>query len=293
MFCPASTNWNLVYSPNSCFTLWYNTPGEASRVMPCQWTSDEQEVVLEVPEENGKGVQDSALCSWRQLFKEMEEADVIDPGINSHDVFSPVAGVDEGKNLKMYHRYLWQLIILWSSGLVLVTCPYCLPFDHRWGPAVYIIKPKATPNYYQYGELATNFKYTNCASVFTVQVTCFMFRFSWYHFSWCEPGQVSSIEIHVHCEQQHHKMPLNYSIENHCLKALDATKTLKRAWRVAYQKESNEPWLSSFESKCCFLFWSKSAWIQRAERDFTGLSPWLFWHCVHTVCLVGYQVIGI
>ena len=150
-------------------------------------------------------------------------------------------------------RFLWQLIILSSSGLVLVTCPYCLPFDHRWGPAVYIIKPKATPNYYQYSELATNFKYTNCASVFTVQVTCFMFRFSWYHFSWCEPGQVSSIEIHVHCKQQHDKMPLNYSIENHCLKALDATKTLKRAWRVAYQKETNEPWLSSFESKMLFF----------------------------------------
>lgn len=78
----------------------YNMPGEVSRVLPCQWTSDQNEVVLEVPDESGKGVQDSALCTWSQLFKEMEDAGVVDPGINSHEVFSPVAGVDEGKNLK-------------------------------------------------------------------------------------------------------------------------------------------------------------------------------------------------
>ena len=104
-FVPSNYILNSVYFHDSCFTLRYNMPGEVSRVLPCQWTSDQDEVVLEVPEENGKGVQDSAICSWRQLFKEMmEEAEVIDPGINSHDVFCPVSGVDEGKNLKFFIR---------------------------------------------------------------------------------------------------------------------------------------------------------------------------------------------
>ncbi|CAL1127525.1 unnamed protein product [Cladocopium goreaui] len=102
--------------------------------MVCQWTSEEQHVVLEVPDgEDSKSTSDSERTSWAQLLQEMEENKVSDPTINQHDLHAPVT--DDG-----------------------------IPGRHR-----YLIKPKAAPIYFQYAGVTTNFKYTNCASAFTTE----------------------------------------------------------------------------------------------------------------------------
>ena len=81
-------------------------PGELDRIMKAAWTSDQQTVVLEVPDANGKGSADSDPCKWHQLLKEMEESGVTDCSINSHDLHAPMAsGVDQGgdPSLSTYH----------------------------------------------------------------------------------------------------------------------------------------------------------------------------------------------
>ena len=75
-------------------------PGDMQRLMVCQWTNENQHVVLEVPEVDGKGTSDSERCSWSQLLAELQDQSqgrVTDPTINSHELSSTRA--DEGANL--------------------------------------------------------------------------------------------------------------------------------------------------------------------------------------------------
>ena len=66
-------------------------PDEVSRVMTCQWTSENQSVVLEVPDdENSKSTSDSERCTWAELLAEMEENKVTDPTINLRELHAPV-----------------------------------------------------------------------------------------------------------------------------------------------------------------------------------------------------------
>ena len=72
-------------------------PGEMARIQAVTWNSDLQKVVLEVPDESGKGMVDSDICTWRHLLQELAEQSVVDPTINSHELRSPLAaGVDQG-----------------------------------------------------------------------------------------------------------------------------------------------------------------------------------------------------
>lgn len=90
-------------------------PGEIARLMTCQWTSDKQNVVLEVPDEKegSKATYDSARCTWAQLLRELEEGKVVDPTINNHDLLAPVS--DSGiklrilKNVQLNHEVYWFL----------------------------------------------------------------------------------------------------------------------------------------------------------------------------------------
>ena len=66
-------------------------PGDMARIAPVLWTSDLQQVVLEVPDESGKGTRDSERCSIRQLLHELEDEGITDPSINSHEVHAPLA----------------------------------------------------------------------------------------------------------------------------------------------------------------------------------------------------------
>lgn len=63
--------------------------------MICQWTSEEQHVVLEVPDgEDSKATSDAERSSWAQLLQEMEETNVTDVTINQHELHAPVS--DDG-----------------------------------------------------------------------------------------------------------------------------------------------------------------------------------------------------
>jgi len=72
-------------------------PGEISRTIVCQWTSEDNMVVLEVPDDNeaSKATSDSDKCTWSELLREMEDSEVHDPTINSHELLAPMT--DGGK----------------------------------------------------------------------------------------------------------------------------------------------------------------------------------------------------
>lgn len=74
-------------------------PGELCRIMAVRWTSDEEEVVLEVPDESGKSTVDSSRSPWRQLLEEMENAGVTDTSVNGHDLVASTMApaVDQGR----------------------------------------------------------------------------------------------------------------------------------------------------------------------------------------------------
>ena len=72
--------------------------GEMSRIWPVAWTTDQQEVVLEVPDESGKGSSDSEKTTLRQLLQELEDAGITDTTLNSHEIHAPhAAEVGQGK----------------------------------------------------------------------------------------------------------------------------------------------------------------------------------------------------
>ena len=76
-------------------------PGEMARVVAVKWTSEKNEVVLEVPDKSGKGFEDSDKCSWQQLLNEMLKNGVTDASINSHELHAPIAAaVGQGQEPK-------------------------------------------------------------------------------------------------------------------------------------------------------------------------------------------------
>ena len=86
--------------------------------MVCQWTSEEQHVVLEVPDgEDSKSTSDSERTSWAQLLQEMEENKVSDPTINQHDLHAPVTDDSATPSLRIC---FWVIILgnkmVWRSG---------------------------------------------------------------------------------------------------------------------------------------------------------------------------------
>ena len=50
------------------------------------WKSDEDLIVLEVPEEGSKNATDSPICTWNQLIRELEESGVPEFTVNCHEV---------------------------------------------------------------------------------------------------------------------------------------------------------------------------------------------------------------
>lgn len=72
--------------------------GELDRTMVCCWRSDEECVVLEIPEENSKQTTDADKCTWRELIDEITET-IPDITINGHVLEKPSA-VQEGMCLR-------------------------------------------------------------------------------------------------------------------------------------------------------------------------------------------------
>lgn len=91
-------------------------PGEVARVMTCQWTSENQHVVLEVPDpgENSKATSDSDRTSWGELIQEMEDSKVSDLTINNHELLAPMTDGGARPNISSTPDYS-QNIILPSS----------------------------------------------------------------------------------------------------------------------------------------------------------------------------------
>ena len=101
---PLSVKLNSLFALPFCQTCFQNImPGEMSRIQAVAWNSDLQRVVLEVPDESGKGTQDSEICTWRQLLTELAENSISDPTINSHELRAPLAAeVGQGFSSLIY-----------------------------------------------------------------------------------------------------------------------------------------------------------------------------------------------
>ena len=66
-------------------------PGELERIIAAEWKSSSEHVVLEVPNvQNPKACRDSERCTWATLLREMGEAGVTDPTVNSHELSTPI-----------------------------------------------------------------------------------------------------------------------------------------------------------------------------------------------------------
>ena len=68
--------------------------GELARVSTVVWTSDQQHIVLEIPDESSKASSDAQRCTWAQLFREIEDQGVPEFSVNCHTVVAP--SVDSG-----------------------------------------------------------------------------------------------------------------------------------------------------------------------------------------------------
>ena len=78
-------------SPAPLLYLEICLPDELSRMITCKWSSDLDEVVLEIQEKDKRATTDAAICTWRDLLQEMEETGTVDFTVNSHELKKPSA----------------------------------------------------------------------------------------------------------------------------------------------------------------------------------------------------------
>ena len=103
----------LVPSPSSRDVV----PGDLDTVITCEWRSDLEEVILEVPQDGSKSCVDSDRSTWRRLLVEMEDEDVIDVSINNHDMKRPGAvGDGAAESVSAYPSCVWQETVFFVEG---------------------------------------------------------------------------------------------------------------------------------------------------------------------------------
>lgn len=115
-----------------------------TNVVSVEWTSDEDMVVLEVFEDGGKQGRDSEPTTWKEVMEEFEE-NGLEYTINNHECIR-----QEGQASEDGHGEQ-------ADG------------DH--GVGGYSISPKKTKVYFQYGWQQGNYKYSNVASAFSVDLS--------------------------------------------------------------------------------------------------------------------------
>lgn len=90
--------------------------GEGDYLKTCAWTSDMERVVLEMPNESGKGTKDSEVSTIRELLHEMEEEEVIDVTLNGHQCSrAPACGDGSAKADSHSLRILLRLAMICTS----------------------------------------------------------------------------------------------------------------------------------------------------------------------------------
>lgn len=77
--------------PLPCVCILCTFAGELGYLKTCTFTSDMDRVVLEMPNESGKGTTDAEVSSLRALMHEMEQKEVIDCTLNGHELSRPPA----------------------------------------------------------------------------------------------------------------------------------------------------------------------------------------------------------
>ncbi|CAL1132158.1 unnamed protein product [Cladocopium goreaui] len=103
---------------------------ELARVVACKWHSDTEKVVLEISDPTKKKTTDAQVCSWRELFSDLEDEGHFEVTVNSHDVQKAPASSEDTSE--------------------------------------FYIRPKANEMFYSWGSVATNgIKFGSMASAFT------------------------------------------------------------------------------------------------------------------------------
>ena len=169
---------------------------------------------------------------WKELMESVASRAWGGEGDGPHHQFSWVVGPCDGwrcrtKFPKQFSRN-WAILnpCLCTSGPSRLLMTY-VGFTHRLG-ARYVIKPKATPIYFQYSAVTSNYKYTNLASAFTSDATWHWiglgccYKFTWWALT----------------------------------KELEASRVLTKIWRVMFQKESNV----SHQHYFVLLLWPVPPW---------------------------------
>ena len=55
-------------------------------MVSCKWNSDTEKVVLEISDPSKKKTTDAEVCSWRELFTDLEDEGHFEVTVNSHEV---------------------------------------------------------------------------------------------------------------------------------------------------------------------------------------------------------------
>ena len=135
--------------------------GELECLKTCAFKSDLDRVVLEMPNDSGKGTTDADISSLRALFHEMEEEEIVDCTLNGHEVARAPAC---GEGAAADDSYSLSVLFLKMFSTVSLSFQDLDP-----GSDYFEIKPKPTPVYFQWSppSLTSSCKYTSLANVFS------------------------------------------------------------------------------------------------------------------------------
>lgn len=178
--------------------------------MVCAWHNDQAQVILEIANEESKATTDADRCSLRDLLDELSE-EVGEFSINNHTFEKPSTVKDQPQGAET------NVLCRFRCHIPTTKIGFNVYFFGSGEPA-YLIKPKPQQIFFSWST-PTNMngvKFASAASLFTTDAAWIL---------WCLFRSVKhQTRRSQNCGSQ----------------AIETSKTLLRAWRVFFQKESKE-----------------------------------------------------
>ena len=158
---------------------------ELARVVACKWQSDTEKVVLEISDPSKKKTTDAQVCSWRELFSDLEDEGHFEVTVNSHDVQKAPASSEDTSYLSLIcvsflprrkntTFFAQHDAHCWASEVEFCNAGIA---EYNWiqlwlVQGEFYIRPKANEMFYSWGSVATNgIKFGSMASAFTGEAT--------------------------------------------------------------------------------------------------------------------------
>ena len=162
-------------------------PDDVARTCACRWDSDENKVVLEISEPEKKRTTDAQVCTWRELYMDLEDEGHVEVTINSHDIHRVSAGSDENRALSLI-----LILLCFHVENEFMFEWYCDSSISKWFCAYWMkqgefyLKPKPNEMFYAWSSPSPNgVKYTAMASIFSNEA------------AWLKPGANAATNVEI------------------------------------------------------------------------------------------------